>query len=375
MRLLLTGGGTGGHLFPLLAVVRQAKKIAQEKNIDLEVFFVGPRTIHQEKLAEEGVKIKNISAGKWRRYGKQQGVGEYLNNFLDLFRFIGGFMASLWYLLIIMPDIVFSKGGYGSLPASFVSWLYWIPLFIHESDAVPGLANLLEGKLARKIFLGFSEASQYFPSKKVVVTGNPIREFFVQIGQREKLIEEKATRTILVIGGSQGSQAINQIILEILPALVENYQVIHQCGENNFREVNELVKEVKLTNPDHYRLFSFLDEDQLKQYFSQADLIISRAGAGSIAEIAAAGKVSILIPLINSANEHQSKNANILAQADAALVLDQTNLTPHLFLEKIHYLLDHLERCEEMIKNVRKFVYPDAARKIAEEIMKTKFYV
>ncbi len=369
MLLLLTGGGTGGHLFPLLAIVRQAKKIAQEKNINLEIFFVGPKTPHQEKLAEAGVQIKNIPAGKWRRYGKQQGIKDHLDNFLDIFRFVGGFFACLWYLFIIMPDITFSKGGYGSLPAAIVSWLYHIPLFIHESDIIPGLANSIEGHLAKKIFLGFENSTQYFNSAKTIFTGNPVREFFVKIGQREKLIEEKPTKTILILGGSQGAQIINKIILEILPVLTEKYQIIHQCGENNFSEISELIKGLNLSNPDNYHLFPFLDENQLEQYYSQADLIISRAGAGSIAELAAAAKPSILIPLINSANEHQSKNANFLAQTGAALVIDQNNLTPHLFAERISYLLEHPEKREEMAKKIRSLAHPEAARKIANEII------
>ena len=369
MFLLLTGGGTGGHLFPLLAIVRQAKKIAQEKNINLEIFFVGPKTPHQEKLAEAGVQIKNIPAGKWRRYGKQQGIKDHLDNFLDIFRFVGGFFACLWHLFIIMPDVTFSKGGYGSLPVAIAAWLYHIPLFIHESDIIPGLANSIEGHLAKKIFLGFENSAQQFNSAKTIFTGNPVREFFVEIGQREKLIEEKPIKTILILGGSQGAQVINKIILEILPVLTEKYQVVHQCGENNFSEINELIKELNIPNSDNYHLFPFLNEKQLKQYYSQADLIISRAGAGSIAEIAAVAKPSILIPLANSANEHQSKNANFLAQAGAALVIEQTNLTPHLFAERISYLLEHPEKREEMAKKIKLLAHPEAARKIASEII------
>ncbi|HHD92010.1 MAG TPA: UDP-N-acetylglucosamine--N-acetylmuramyl-(pentapeptide) pyrophosphoryl-undecaprenol N-acetylglucosamine transferase [Candidatus Portnoybacteria bacterium] len=370
MRLLLTGGGTGGHLFPLLAIIRQIKKIAQEKNINLEIFFIGPKTPHQEKLVEEGVQIKNIPTGKWRRYGPQQGIKDYFDNFLDIFRFIGGFLACLWHLFIIMPDITFSKGGYGSLPVAIISWIYHIPLLIHESDAIPGLANSIEGHLAKKIFLGFKNSAQYFNSPKTIFTGNPVREFFIKIGQREKLIEERPIKTILVIGGSQGAQAINKIVLEMLSSLTKEYQVIHQCGENNFPVINELIKELNIQNPNNYHLFPFLDENQLQEYYLQADLIISRAGAGSIAEIATAVKPSILIPLTNSANEHQSKNANLLAQAGAALVLDQLNLTPHLFAERIHYLLSHPEKCEEMARKIKFFAHPDSAHKIANEIIK-----
>lgn len=369
MRILFTGGGTGGHIFPIIAVARQLKKIYAnypEKG-NLEMFFLGAGQFSKDILEKEGIAVKTISAGKLRRYFSVQ-------NFLDLFKVPLGLCKSLWYLYIWMPDVIFSKGGYDSAPVVFVGWLYRIPILIHESDTVPGLANRLLSKFSKRIGVSFDTAEKYFPERKTALIGNPIREEIVKkciSGTQEekqqikiglKIISQKSV--ILVLGGSQGAEKINNLVLLTLPRLLEKYEIIHQCGGGNY----EYVK-ARSSQSDNYHIFPFLNESQMRDAYFIADLIISRAGAGSICEIAICGKPSILIPLPESAGDHQRQNALVYTQSGSAVILEQDNLTPNLLFNEINKILDDNEAYLKMSNNAKNFSRPEAAQKIAEEII------
>jgi len=368
MRIVLTGAGTGGHLFPLVAVARELKKIAQEKNQELELFFLGPADFDLQPLQAEEIKIKTIYCGKLRRYFSWQ-------NFLDLFKIPIGFLQSLFYLFIWMPDAVFSKGGYGALPVVFVAWLFRIPILIHESDVVPGLTNRLSAPLANKIAVSFEKTKNFFPEKKTALTGHPIRKTIFK-GNTEKAIEifnlNQNEPVILIMGGSQGAQPINEIVWITLPELLKKTQIIHICGGKNYIQYYQQVEKTS-KNKDifkKYHLYPFLYENQLKHAYAVSELIISRAGAGSIFEIAACGKPSILIPLPTAASNHQRENAFAYAEFGGTVVLEQTNLTPHLFLEKIFYLLEHPELRQKMSQGALNFAKPNSAQKIALALLK-----
>ncbi|MDD2753647.1 MAG: undecaprenyldiphospho-muramoylpentapeptide beta-N-acetylglucosaminyltransferase [Candidatus Portnoybacteria bacterium] len=370
MRVVLTGGGTGGHLFPIIAVVQEIKNLVAEnifqiplgEGSSVEFLFIGPDTIGEEALAKEGITHKIIMAGKLRRYAS-------LQNIFDIFKIPCGIVQSLWHLFFFMPNVVFSKGGYGSVPVVLAAWIFRIPVIIHESDSVPGLANKFCAKLSRRVAISFSEAAKYFPAKKTALTGNPVRVslFGGTAEQARQLFGLSGMKNvILILGGSQGAQVINDLIFTSLLLITKRCEIIHQTGRANFESSKQLIGG---DIPSEYHLFPFLDDGQLAQAYAAADIVVARAGAGTIAEIAAIGKPSILIPLPKSAADHQLKNATEFAYTGGTVIMEQANLTPHLFQSEIFSLLDNPKLLKTMGENAKKFSHPDAAQKIAQEIL------
>jgi len=362
MKIVFTGGGTGGHIFPIIAIIRELRKISNE----FEFFYIGPRDeFAQTFLPYEDVKIKWVICGKFRRY---LNLKSFFQNLIDLFKIPIGIFQTFFYLFFINPDLIFSKGGYGSLPAVISGWVLGIPIFLHESDVVPGLVNRFLGKLATEIFVSFPK-TLYFPQDKMVVVGNPIRLELLKGEKREameyfKISGEKPV--ILILGGSQGAQRINEKILMILNELLENFEIIHQTGDKNFKEV-ELQAEgiMKKELKRYYHPFPFLKEEQLKRAYAVCDLVVARAGSGTIFEIAALGKPSILIPLPESAQDHQFKNAYSYFESKATVVMEEKNFTPGFFLERLKFLFTHKEELEKMSKAAKDFSKPLAAKIIA----------
>lgn len=362
MKIVLTGGGTGGHLMPLITVAQKIKQQSPET----EFIFMGPADPMEKNLiGSTGIKIVNIMSGKMRRY-----ISGY--NFLDFFKIPLGIFQALYYLLVYMPDAVFSKGGYASLPVVIAAWAYRIPVMIHESDANPGLANSMLSKFAERVAVSYSEAEKYFPAKQVVLTGNPVRDD-IATGDPQKaremfhLLESK--KVIAILGGSQGSRNINNRILAILPELLHKYQIIHQTGENNLEEVERIAGEIgiKAGHQGYFPLAFYGDE--IKEIMAVADLVISRAGANTLSEIAACGKPAIIIPLSTAANNHQRLNAYSLAQNGSCMVLEETNLGEHMLLEKIEEMMNDDELRNKMSRNIKVFYHPDAATRIAEGVL------
>jgi len=365
MRILFTGGGTGGHIYPIIAVKQTLERIQPEADF----LYIGPDKFSKRALEKEGIKYKFILSGKLRRYFS-------LLNFIDLLKIPFGLIQSLWHIFWFMPDVVFSKGGYGSFPATLACWLYRIPIIIHESDSVPGLANKVLSRLAKRIIVSFEETKNRFPVGKTILLGNPIREELLQ-GSRaegEKLFELTSDKpVILIMGGSQGARRINELVLNILPRLLEKFEVIHICGKKNFKFLKEqrdkLLRESELAKKRFYHLYQFLEEE-LKHAYAVADIIVSRAGAGGVFEIAAVGKPSILIPLSNSASDHQTKNAQALAKIGGAVILKEENLTMNLFLDAIFELINNPKKAEEMGRKAKSFYNSSTNQKIAEEILR-----
>lgn len=364
MRIVLTGGGTGGHFFPLAAV---AKKLKEKLGDETKFLYLGSSgKLEKEIMERENIPVKHVLSGKMRRYFSWR-------NFIDIFKIPVGVVQSLWILLKFMPDAVFSKGGHASVPVVLAAWLYRIPILSHESDAMPGISNRILGKFSSHIAISYPSAQKYFLESKVMLTGNPIREEIAQgdpMTAREyfKLIESKPT--ILVIGGSQGARSINRAVIKILPEILHRAQIIHQTGEKNFDETERSAAEMGIkAGREGYRPTPFLQIDELKNALATADLIISRAGANSIANIAAAGKPSILIPLPTAANSHQQMNAYEVARIGGALVLEENNLGETMLLKETIRLLDDEKLRKEMAQKIRAFYHPEAADKIAEGII------
>lgn len=364
MRIVLTGGGTGGHIFPLVSV---AKKLKEKLGMEAELLYIGSKgKMEKEAMEENGIPVKYAMSGKVRRYFS-------LENIVDFLKIPIGLAQSLWILLVYMPDVVFSKGGYVSVPVVLAAWLYHIPVLIHESDAVPGVANKFLGMLAKRIAVSYPSAEKYFSAKKVALTGNPTREEILQGNPalaRQKFNLTESLPTILIIGGSQGAQLINKAIIRIIPQLLHSAQIIHQTGENNFEEVKHLAAEMGVKeSKGGYHATPFLKIDELKDVLAVADLVISRAGSNSISDIAAVKKPTLLIPLSSAANDHQRMNAYALAEIGAAAVLEENNLGENILMEKIEKLLKDKSLASAMAEKIKSFHHADAADKIADGII------
>ncbi len=368
MKIVLTGGGTAGHIIPLVSVVREIKKNHSEKNIDF--YYIGPKDdFALNLLSKEGVEIKTVFAGKIRRYFS-------FKNIVDiLFKLPIGLLQSFFHIFIISPDLIFSKGGYGSIPVVLTGKILFTPVFLHESDVAPGLANRIAGRLSLEIFTAFpAEETGDFPAEKMLSVGNPVRKDLLEKCGRDtakrvfQLTGEKPV--ILVLGGSQGAQRINDKILVVLSDLLGDFEVIHQTGDNNLDQVEaEAEAVVKENLRKYYHPFSFLSERELACAYQSSDFVISRAGAGTIFELAALGKPSILVPLEGSAQNHQVRNAYAFAEQGAAVVMEEENFTPHFLLERIKTLFSSKEKLEEMSKKAREKAKPDAALIIAEYLV------
>lgn len=391
MKILFTGGGTGGHIFPIIALAREIRRLypsldgavlpdsgrifdendKKYKKKELNLFYIGPGDNFAKLfLSQEGIKIKQILAGKIRRY---LGVKSIFQTILDIFiKTPIGFIQSFLYIFFLSPDFIFSKGGFGSVPPVLAGWILQVPIFLHESDISPGLANRFLSRFSVEIFISFQK-TEYFSPKKMILVGNPIRTELLEGSKEEakeffKLTGEKPV--ILILGGSQGAQRINNMVLEILPEILVNFEIIHQVGDNNFEkirtETNAMLGE--LLKP-YYHPLPFFKEDHLKLAYRVCDLVASRAGSGSIFEIAATGKPSIFIPLPEAAQNHQAGNAYAYSAGGACIVIEEANLTPRFFLEKLKYLFAHPSELDKMQKAAIEFSKPMAARIIANYIV------
>ncbi len=366
---MFTGGGTAGHIFPIIAVARELNRMG----VKAEYVYIGPKDdFGTMLLSQEGINIKIISSGKIRRYLNWQ---DLIHNAFDIFFKIPlGLAQSFLHILFRPPNVIFSKGGYGSLAPVFCGWLLRKPIIIHESDVAPGLANKIASRFAKQILVSFPVPyTEYFLAEKMVSIGNPIRRELLN-GAKEKAVVifelTKEKPIILIVGGSQGAQFINNLILNILPQMLENFELIHQTGEKNYEAVKAEARVIISKDMDrYYHPVSFLREIELREAYAAVDLIISRGGSGSIFEIAAVGKPSILIPLANSAQDHQVKNVYTYADRGAAIVMEEANIAPHFLLQKMKNLFSQAQNLERMSENARKFAKSDSAKAVAEYIL------
>ena len=366
MKIVFTGGGTGGHFYPIISVAQEINKLISENKImNARLYYLANDPYNQEILSANNIIFKKVPAGKLRRYFS-------FENFTDLFKTMQGVLVAIWNLFIIYPDVVFGKGGYVSFPVLLAARLLMIPVIIHESDSVPGRTNVWAGKFAKRIAISYPEASRYFPEGKVAYTGNPIRTELVETlrdGAYEFLKLDQNIPVILVVGGSQGSQIINETIFNALPKLVEKYQIIHQTGKNNYAEVKEQTDAILIDNPnrDRYKLFDYLENLGMRMSAGVSSLVISRAGS-AIFEIASWGIPSIIIPIADSNGDHQRKNAFSYARSGSCIVIEEANLSASIIISEIARLMENKEEREKMSQSAKKFVKMDASNVIAQEI-------
>lgn len=367
MKILFTSGGSGGHFYPVIAVAEAINDLVREKKlIEPALYYAAPDPYDRELLLANNIQFVPTAAGKLRRYFS-------LLNIVDVFKTGWGIIRSALRTFFIYPDVVFGTGGYASFPMLLAARIFRIPVVIHESDSVPGTVNKWAGKFAEKIAISYPEAANYFPKEKVALTGNPIRKSILlpeRQGVREYLGFGEALPVIVVLGGSQGAQAVNEAILEALPKLVEKYNLVHQTGNANFKEVSGRAK-VALINsphPERYKPLAYLNELTTRMSAGAATLIVTRAGS-TLFEIAAWGVPAIVIPLEGSASDHQTKNAFAYARAGGGVVLEQNNLTPGLLLSEIDRVTGNPELLRQMSEKARSFARVDAAQKIAQVLL------
>lgn len=319
-KIILTGGGTAGHITPNIALLPTLKKLGYE------IKYIGSKTgMEAELIKAQGIPYEGISSGKLRRYFD-------LKNFTDPFRVIKGLFEARKIIKNYSPDIVFSKGGFVSVPVVMAAAFLKIPVIIHESDITPGLANKIASKFATKICTNFPETLQYLPKSKAVLTGSPIRSELLT-GDPEaarKLNGFDNKPTLLVIGGSLGSVIVNTAIRKSLKDILKEFNLIHICGKGNVDE--------SLLNTTGYRQYEYVN-DELRDFFALTDVVVSRAGANTICELLALRKPNILIPLSGAASRgDQILNAESFENSGYSEVIDEDSLGNVSLSEEISLL-------------------------------------
>ena len=320
-KIVLTGGGTAGHVTPNIALLPHLQKLGYE------VSYMGSYDgIEKKLIADFDIPYYGIATGKFRRYFDPK-------NFTDPFRVVKGFSEAKKILKEIKPDVVFSKGGFVAVPVVRAAAALKIPCIIHESDMTPGLANKLCIPVATKVCCNFPETIQNLPDDKAILTGSPIREELAH-GNAEAgrtlcgFNTEKPV--IMVIGGSLGSLNVNRFVRAALPLLLEDFQVVHLCGKDKVDNM--------LLNQPGYKQFEYL-KSELKDIFAMADIVVSRAGANAICELLALNKPNILIPLPSASSRgDQLLNAKSFESQGFSIVIDEDDLSEKLLAEKIHEL-------------------------------------
>lgn len=368
MRIVFVGGGTGGHFYPLIAIAEAV--LAHAKNnqeLVPELYYMGPEPYDEGSLFSSSLTYVYCPAGKRRRYASFQ-------NFIDVFKTAWGTALALGKLLHIYPDVVMSKGGYTSVPVVLAAWLLRIPIVIHESDASPGSANVLGGHFARYIAITYEEASLQFPQGKTALTGIPVRKELLlpaPTNAHDILGLTSAKPLIVILGGSQGAERVNDLIISMLRDLLPRFEIVHQAGPRNNTAVTQtaraLVAEKDLLTD--YHVYGFLNVQSMHAALSEAAVVISRAGSGSIYEIALHGKPSILIPIPEDVSQDQRKNAYAYARTGAGEVIEEKNLSPHLLVSEITRIMNSPDIQEKMHVAALAFGARDAAERIAEALI------
>lgn len=353
MRILIAGGGTGGHIIPALAIADELKAAC-----GAEILFVGtPRGLESRLVPQAGYPLRLIEVGQLNNVSLMTRVRTLLDLPLSLLR-------CRFLLKEFRPNAVVGVGGYASGPAMGAAILAGIPTLAFEPNAFPGLANRVVGKRINAAAVNFAPAMQYF--RNAQITGIPVRKEFFALAPRDPA----AAPHLLVFGGSQGARALNTYLPQVARGLLEaipGLTILHQAGARH-AETTLAAYQASGADPNRWQVHAFLDD--MPRRFEAADLVLSRSGASTVAELAAAGKPSLLIPFPQAADDHQRKNADVLVAANAAAMLLEANLNAETLTQALLNLLKDRPRLAEMSENARKLAHPDASRSIAEMVMK-----
>lgn len=366
LRVVIAGGGTGGHVQPAIAVSSALRQLA-----DVEINWIGSSMgVERDVAANRQIPFDSIPTGKLRRYLS-------LYTLTDAIKIPLGVLRARLHLRRLQPDVIFSTGGFVSVPTVIAGWMAGIPILTHEQTATVGLANRINARFADRIALAFEVTRSQFSvdSTRILVTGNPVRPELLD-GDADRARGDLGIPSnlpvVYITGGSLGAHALNECVRTLISALVSHASVIHQCGPSSANgDYPRLLETREALSPDTRDRYVVRERigDELADIYRAADLVIGRAGAGTVAELALLGKPSILVPLPGAAGDEQTKNARTLADAGASILIPQDELTSERLQQETTALLDDPRLRDRMSTAAKSLAQPDAARLLAEEIL------
>lgn len=349
MRVIIAGGGTGGHIFPAISIAGEIRR----RDPANEILFIGTRSgFEVDRIRKEGYNLKFISSGGIVSMG-------FVRSLRGVLSAIKGIFDSCRIIMEFKPNVVIGVGGYVSGPVVLAAFLLLTRSVICEQNAVPGLTNRILARLVKRVFATFQMSTRYLPRGKTIVVGNPVRPAFLTVNRTDK--KHKGIK-ILVLGGSQGAHKLNVSVPKAVGLLGRNdLSVVHQTGEKDIEDVKKTYEWYGIKA----EVLPFIDD--IANVYSEADLVIGRSGAGTISEVTLLGKPSILIPYPFSANNHQLENARVLESAGAAVIIEDRLALPENIAKTISDLLNN-KKLDEMMVRCKKLAKPNAAKDIVDEI-------
>lgn len=379
LRILVTGGGSSGHISPALAIIQAIESLAAEPGCAWtpQFLYVGGRNgLEQEQVTAAQIPFAGIQTGKLRRYLS-------LKNLSDQFRLPIGLLQSLRIVSRFRPDVVLSTGGYVAVPPVIAAWMRRVPILIHEQTVQIGLANRITSRFATRIALSFAGAMDELPAKsraKAEVIGNPVREVIFNGDPVEALrlcgfnVNDRDLPAIYVTGGSQGARVINRAVEAALPELLGFCRIIHQCGrqagseEQDYDRLQALVSDLPEELRRRYFLTRFVGPE-IKHVFALVDMVVGRAGAGTVTEICTLGKPAVYVPLVPTGGDEQNRNARMCVEAGAAIILPQDEIDGPRLVNELKSLLADCPQLEKMGAAARTLARPNAARDLAKLVI------
>lgn len=364
MRIVLVGGGTGGHFNPLMAVAESLRK--KRSTEETELFYIGPGPHSKEDLLAHDITYVYCPAGKQREYRS-------FRNYTDIFLIIAGIFVAFVKLFTLYPDVLVSKGGYTSVPVVIAAWLLRIPIIIHESDAVVGKANKLAAPLATYIGIAHDDVAGEFPTDKVALVGMPIQSsLYTPIEKPHQLLGiGQERKIILVTGGSQGSERLNNLVIESLDELLQNYTVLHLVGSANVKRITDsvvtLYKDERLL--ENYYAVGSLSREKMAAALQACSLVITRAGSTTLFETALLGKPSIIVPIPEDVSRDQRTNAYAYARGGGGIVIEEKNLEDTILDAEVKRILENSELFEKMSTAAKNFTSNASADTLADTII------
>jgi UDP-N-acetylglucosamine--N-acetylmuramyl-(pentapeptide) pyrophosphoryl-undecaprenol N-acetylglucosamine transferase len=366
MKIAFTGNSTSGQFYPIIAIAERVYEAAEERHlVTPKLFFLATDEYNPVQLFNNQITFIKMPGGN---VVHKNGI-----TFIDYIKSLHFTVRAFFKLFSLFPDVILSKGGDNTFPTILAAKLLGIPVLIHETDTVPSPSNLWASKFATRIGVAYKSAATHFPAEKTAYVGQPIRkeiEYPLSDGAREYLHLEPNIPTILVLGGTEEGEIINDTIINSLPLLLDRYQVIHQTGKEHIQSIRELAAVILKESPysSRYHPFSYLDDLAIRMAAGSASIAVSQAGSVMF-ELAGWGIPAIVIPVTNSSDDHQRKNAFAYARLGGSEVIEESNLTPHILVSEIDRLIQNPNLREEMKKGAKEFHQKDAAKKIADGLL------
>jgi UDP-N-acetylglucosamine--N-acetylmuramyl-(pentapeptide) pyrophosphoryl-undecaprenol N-acetylglucosamine transferase len=367
MRIIITGGGTGGHVSPAVAVIEELRAQSATEGWPLELLYIGSKAgAEREIITAMGIKYVSVPVGKLRRYLSWKTPA-------DLARIPGGVFAALRQVVRFHPDVIFSTGGFVSVPTVIAAWLRRVPVLIHEQTALVGLANRIAARFASVVAISYESSRKYFVrARRVALTGNPVRQIVFAGDAAQGYARfglDRSVPLIYVTGGAQGSHLLNEAVGAGLPQLLASAAIIHQCGngpDGSGADLHNLIarrEQLPATQQARYAVLPFV-RDEIADIYAATRLVIGRSGAGTVNELAALGKPAILVPLASSAAGEQMRNAETMSAAGGAVILPEAELSAERLSAEVSALLAHPAQLNTMGEAARKLAHPHAAEEI-----------